>query len=165
MVNRHLCFDGKLNYDTVNELINKIEEKLEKVDCGDKLSLTFSSTGGHVAASVALQFFLNDNCDNIRLLAGSDLHSCGLDVYLDYLGEKEINHGYCTVVVHLGSRDITRTERGSLNRKALEDDLDESNKLYLLHLKKLGFPKDVLDRVEDGEDVFLCYNDYKGYLK
>lgn len=96
---KYYFFNQKINTDTVNELVDRLQ------DIEGKISLFFSTNGGQLDSMRYLISFLNSRKKDITITLTDRLVSAGTLLLTDFEGEIVINEGLDFILFHMWDRE------------------------------------------------------------
>lgn len=150
-------FDDEITSPTIKKLLAELEEAVKDLPSGEKIDFYFSSVGGECSNADVLTHWLNLHTDKIVLYGVGCICSSGVDVLLDYKGEKHLIGETVSLMVHLTS--LTIHYNGNANNKVLMASIDRINKIFLKKLVAIGMTQKDIARVRRGEDVYLTHKE------
>lgn len=170
-MDKTFIFDDGLYIDNITKLIKDIEDNTTKED---NIFLYISSGGGHTNATDVLINYINGK-GNITLLANGQIQSCAFTLLAKTYCEKYILDT-CWGMAHLCYSNISKRNKKlrykikrklyHLMNKPYSDDfhlenLDRENNMYTDLYKEAGVPKDKIERMLKGEDVYFSNQEMK----
>lgn len=146
---KHYIFEGKLNVEPVDKLLNFLTSTEEKV-------LVYVETpGGDNSLTEFLLYYLNLNKDRITLIAGNEITSNGFWLFYYFEGRKLMTtNTHCLIHkswMEIPSYNLKDRESTTMLRKV---EMDKFNKTRLDILSQYLTPKEIKSLQRD-EDVFL----------
>lgn len=149
-----IVFDKQINGDSIRELIDTIEENLEKV-----ITIYFNTSGGNNVDTEVLIEMLNNCSADITLVATWGINSNGFKIFFRVINIKRRLMPRAHAVVHLSSRDINTLEllQNDTPEKFLIDDLEEQNELLMEFYTDVGLTEPELETVRTGGEITLGY--------
>lgn len=132
-MNYHYYFDEDINKDSVNNLVDKLQ------NIEGKIKLYFATDGGCCYSMNFLIKFLNSRKDDITIVLTDRCFSAGTQILVLFKGKIETEELDC-VLFHLADREryMLRKDHYITNSKILMKQDVESNKDFAKKIKKKG---------------------------
>ena len=154
-----IIFDDKLNNETVQVLIDGIQQPYEETPETD-IVLYFSSEGGFNHSANMLIDCVNTLPEehNLKMVFYWRVYSSAFDIFVKCNCKKIVDRG-AVGLVHLSSRDVgvreISNDKGSFDNFLLED-TNALNEEYLKWFQDLGFfSRRELKEISKGGDIYL----------
>lgn len=152
-----IIFDSEIDDDSINNIIRDICSYDGEVD------LFFSTNGGTNVATTAFIYFLNTQCeDKVRMFFTDMIGSNGVEIFIDFKGEKYITQDLDMIIIHSCSRNIN-----SRNRELLQNFLDIEDEDTKIRLEKYSkffkFSKKEKEIFKRGEDIVITKHDFNRF--
>jgi len=146
-------FYDEINFETVNELIEKIELVQDPIE---PIKIYFTSLGGGYNVMQSFISYINESDRNFYLVSSGEISSAGFIFFFSTDSYKEILPGTHSVI-HIGSR--LQESREMLNNnsydtfatKMMEKDIKSYSKWY----KSIGITDKEIKSMEKGNNVLL----------
>ena len=151
----HYYFDDKIEKDSINNLI-------EKIDVDEEVHLFFSTDGGHYNVMMYFIDFLNSK-ENITVHLTEVIQSAGCFLLTDYNGKLVIEDGIDYIMFHVvDMQRYTLRKDGYINDSILVKQIKEVNEDFARKLKDKEILTDrQIKQFLKGQDVIV----YKGQIK
>lgn len=148
-----LIFNDEITYDSVNDLINDIEEG---INSGEEVTVYFQTVGGDYSSGLVLIDYINQNKNSITLVGYEELSSTGFSVFFRVDCKKKLLEGVFSLV-HLTARSVeTRNIKNSKHiDKFFLDESKRNHDAEMVWLKQIGLYDKEIASVKKGEDLFL----------
>ena len=156
-----LVFVEEINYEIVATLINLIEDNAQK-----QIDLYFCSDGGGVGSADILTDYFKYRGLDLTLIANWSINSSAFSVFFasETVNRRIMPNAHA--VIHLCRRDISTIDLHNQDpyKQFLIEDVDRDNQKYIEFITKLGVDKDKIEKVKQGEDVILDYEELSKLL-
>lgn len=151
---RTIIFSDEITYESISLLISDIH------NCEGEVDLFFSTNGGTNVETTAFIHFLNTQCkDKLRMFFTDMIGSNGVEIFIDFEGEKYITEDLDIIIIHTASRNV-HTRNRELLQKCLEIE-DEDTKIRLTKYSKFfKFTKEGKKTFKKGEDIVITKQDF-----
>ena len=153
-----IVFDSEITNETINALINDI------VSFDGEVDLFFATNGGTNIETTAFIHFLNNQCkDKVRMFFTGSVASNGVNILMNFEGEKYITEDLYYILIHKSAGNIT-SSRGDKYideiRKQFQIDNKNQLKKYTAFYK---LTKEEKKNYNKGEDIILYKDDFKRF--
>lgn len=168
---KHILFYNSIDTETVQELIDEMDLVLTSDLQIDGVVLHFSSNGGALCALNILVDYLNTYSLPLEVKVCDAVMSAGFLFLLDLEDHISITYdNTCFGMVHLSdsvlsSRETRNREYYSSETKFLQEKCipridDEAMDKYI----RCGLPKEYLENIEHGKDIYIDKEDLEKYV-
>ena len=142
-------FDDLITRNSVQDLIDRLEEKREK---GSGIRLFISTDGGDIDAIGCLIDYINYNKDYIDVLLTSVVQSAGCFFLTDLVKPPTLHDGLNILMFHHFDYEeyTTRRINGWFDKNKRKEGLVQHNERYIEKFRKIGLTEEELDAYRDG---------------
>jgi hypothetical protein len=155
-------FTGEINEIKLEEIVGFLNYAI-----GMKKRIFFSTEGGSTDIAEVLIDIINQDAENIELVAFNTIASCGMDIFYKTNCKKYVKDG-CYGLYHLSSYNMDMSERGFPTHKDTKWVYNHSRKFSNVNTDrmcyKLQLTKSETAKIKRGEDVLFSTERLRDFI-
>lgn len=156
-----------LNGEFTDALLDKFIENYNKIDKDSPIKIYLSSNGGIISIGTILLDIINNNKENITLVAGGEIMSAAFDLFFFSECKKELLKD-TTGMAHYGWTIMSVNENGKPTEdfeKFLLKEMKDNKASNIDKYKELGLTIAELNKIKIGKNCYFNYTRLKELLE